>query len=98
MRFLSALPVPLSSPVPQQMGNAVCPQVAAALGRCLALAALHASPPGKMLLAVPDKEYDEVGGGRPYQLLVAYWLHERRLLNQAPLQGRPGLPNPTTPP
>ncbi|EFN55234.1 hypothetical protein CHLNCDRAFT_52630 [Chlorella variabilis] len=42
----------------QQMGNAVSPQVAAALGRCLALAAVHASPPEEMLIAVPDPEYE----------------------------------------
>lgn len=47
---------------PQQMGNAVCPQVAGGLGRCLALAAAHRSPPGAILVAVPDPEYDEVGG------------------------------------
>jgi hypothetical protein len=44
----------------QQMGNAVCPQVAAALGRCLATAALHEAPPGQMLVPVPDAEYDTV--------------------------------------
>ena len=43
------------------MGNAVCPQVASALGRCLALAALHESPPGEMLIFVRDAEYDKVG-------------------------------------
>jgi DNA (cytosine-5)-methyltransferase 1 len=48
-------------PLLQQMGNAVSPQVAAALGRCLALAALHDSPPGQMLIAVPDLDYDAVG-------------------------------------
>lgn len=42
------------------MGNAVCPQVASALGRCLALAAMHQTPPGAMLLSVPDSDYDEV--------------------------------------
>ncbi|KAI3428460.1 hypothetical protein D9Q98_007286 [Chlorella vulgaris] len=41
----------------QQMGNAVCPQVAAALGRCLALASLHQTPSGAMLVSVPDPEY-----------------------------------------
>ena len=45
------------------MGNAVSPQVAAALGRCLALAAVHASPPEEMLIAVPDPEYELVRGG-----------------------------------
>lgn len=43
------------------MGNAVCPQVASALGRCLALAALHETPSGAMLLNAPDPDYDEVG-------------------------------------
>jgi hypothetical protein len=47
------------------MGNAVCPQVAAALGRCLALAAVHGSRPGEMLAAVPDPEYLEVGSAMP---------------------------------
>lgn len=45
----------------QQMGNAVSPQVASALGRCLARAALHESPPGAMLVAAPDPEYEQVG-------------------------------------
>lgn len=43
------------------MGNAVCPQVASALGRCLALAVLHETPSGAMLLNAPDPDYDEVG-------------------------------------
>ena len=47
-------------PCLQQMGNAVSPQVAAALGRCLALAAVHESPPGALLHAVPDDAYDLV--------------------------------------
>lgn len=53
-------PPPPSLFPPQQMGNAVSPQVAAALGRCLALAAAHESPPGRMLLSVPDLEYQQV--------------------------------------
>ncbi|PSC69902.1 BTB POZ and MATH domain-containing 2-like isoform A [Micractinium conductrix] len=44
----------------QQMGNAVSPQVAGSLGRCLALAVLHRSPPGEMLLQVPDPEYEQL--------------------------------------
>ena len=42
----------------QQMGNAVSPAVAGALGRCLALAALGESPAGEPILAVPDPAYD----------------------------------------
>ncbi|PRW44284.1 DNA (cytosine-5)-methyltransferase CMT1 isoform A [Chlorella sorokiniana] len=53
----------------QQMGNAVCPQVASALGRCLALAALHETPQGAMLLSVPDPEYDEMAAA--WEELVA---------------------------
>lgn len=48
----------------QQMGNAVSPAVAAALGRVLALAALGESPPGQPVVAVPDAEYDQVGSYR----------------------------------
>ena len=44
----------------QMIGNAVCPAVAAALGRCLALAAVGESPPGQEFISVPDEEYDEV--------------------------------------
>ncbi|KAH7617097.1 putative DNA (cytosine-5)-methyltransferase 1 [Nannochloris sp. 'desiccata'] len=43
----------------QQMGNAVSPAVAAALGRCLALAAVGESPPGEPVIAVPDLQYEE---------------------------------------
>jgi len=44
----------------QQMGNAVSPAVAAALGRCLALAAIGESPPGEPVIAVPDPQYEEL--------------------------------------
>jgi len=48
----------------QQMGNAVCPMVASALGRCLALAALGEGPASvdEAVVAVPDLEYLRVSG------------------------------------
>ncbi len=48
----------------QQMGNAVCPMVASALGRCLALAALGEGPTSvdEAVVAVPDLEYLRVSG------------------------------------
>jgi hypothetical protein len=45
----------------QQMGNAVSPLVADAMGRCLALAARGLCPPGDFVLAVPSPEYEQVG-------------------------------------
>lgn len=42
------------------IGNAVCPAVASALGRCLALAAVGESPVGQEFITVPDQEYEEV--------------------------------------
>ncbi len=44
----------------QQMGNAVCPLVADALGRCLALAARGKCPPSEFVLSVPSAEYEQV--------------------------------------
>ena len=52
-----------SRPAPQ-VGNAVSPAVAAALGRCLALAALGESPPGEPVVPAPCAAYDA---------LVAEW-------------------------
>lgn len=48
----------------QQMGNAVCPMVASALGRCLALAALGEGPTSvdEAVVAVPDLDYLRVSG------------------------------------
>ena len=45
------------------MGNAVCPMVASALGRCLALAAEGAAPAplDHPVVAVPNPEWVEVG-------------------------------------
>ena len=43
-----------------QMGNAVCPQVAAALGRCLALAAVGGVPAGQAVVDERDQAYDQV--------------------------------------
>ncbi len=37
-----------------QMGNAVSPPLASALGRCLALAAVNRAPYGQAVVAVPD--------------------------------------------
>ena len=45
----------------QQLGNAVCPLVAEALGRCLALAAAGKAPSGAFVVSVPNEEYDECG-------------------------------------
>ena len=45
---------------PPQMGNAVAPPVAAALGRCLLLAAAGAAPVGAAVVSVPDEEYEAV--------------------------------------
>lgn len=46
------------------MGNAVCPMVASALGRCLAVAALGEGPTSvdEAVVAVPDLEYLTVSG------------------------------------
>lgn len=44
----------------QQMGNAVSPALAAALGRCLALAAVGKSPVGEPVISAPCKEYDHM--------------------------------------
>ena len=45
-----------------QMGNAVCPLVSAAMGRCLVRAADHHHPgdADQFVLSVPDPDYDEV--------------------------------------
>lgn len=44
------------------MGNAVCPMVASALGRCLALAALGAGPESleQAVTSVPDPDFIKV--------------------------------------
>ena len=57
----------------QQMGNAVSPAVAAALGRCLALAAVGDSPPGEPLISVPDPQYEEMVGKLRKQGLQFYY-------------------------
>ena len=44
----------------QQMGNAVSPLVADAMGRCLALAARGLCSPGDFIQAVPSLEYQQV--------------------------------------
>lgn len=44
----------------QMIGNAVCPEVASALGRCLALAATGESPPGECYIQVPNPAYLQV--------------------------------------
>lgn len=46
----------------QQMGNAVCPMVASALGRCLALAAVGAAPESleQAVVSVPDPAFVQV--------------------------------------
>ena len=43
-----------------QVGNAVAPPVAAALGRCLLKAAVGTSPVGEPVISVPDLAYEEV--------------------------------------
>ena len=43
-----------------QVGNAVCPQVASALGRCLAKAAVGAVPAGCAVMDLRDPAYEEV--------------------------------------
>ena len=52
----------------QQLGNAVCPLVAEALGRCLALAAAGKAPSDAFVVSVPNEEYDEV-----WLPLMKYW-------------------------
>jgi hypothetical protein len=42
------------------MGNAVAPPMAAALGRCLLLAAAGAAPVGRAVIAAPDPEYESL--------------------------------------
>lgn len=44
------------------MGNAVCPMVASALGRCLVLAAAGAAPSNveQAVVSVPDPDYVQV--------------------------------------
>ena len=44
------------------MGNAVCPMVASALGRCLALAALGTAPESldQAVIAIPDPDFEKV--------------------------------------
>ena len=46
----------------QQMGNAVCPMVASALGRCLALAVVAAAPDSleQAVVSVPDPTFVKV--------------------------------------
>ena len=44
----------------EQVGNAVCPLVAAALGRCLAKAAIGASPHGFAVIPIRDKHMEQV--------------------------------------
>lgn len=44
----------------QQLGNAVCPMVAEALGRCLAQAALGEAPVGGFVVTTPNLEFDRV--------------------------------------
>jgi len=41
----------------EQIGNAVAPPLAAALGRCLLLACEEAAPVAEGVVAVPDPEY-----------------------------------------
>jgi hypothetical protein len=43
-----------------QIGNAVAPPLAAALGRCLLLAATEDAPVGVPVVSVPDPEYEAV--------------------------------------
>lgn len=46
------------------MGNAVCPMVASALGRCLALAAVGDAPESmdEAVVSVPDPDFQQVMG------------------------------------
>lgn len=46
----------------QQIGNAVAPPMAKALGRCLLLALAGKSPRGQAVIDVPDPELCQVGG------------------------------------
>jgi hypothetical protein len=50
---------------PLQIGNAVAPPMAKALGRCLLLALEGKSPPGAAVVAAPDPELAQVRAGRP---------------------------------
>lgn len=83
------------------MGNAVSPQVASALGRCLARAALHESPPSAMLVSVPDPEYQQasvlrVDGCGLHACGLSLW--PGGVLGSWRVRGhfRPGLPSPLT--
>jgi len=44
----------------QQLGNAVSPMVADALGRCLATAAVGAAPVGAFVIPAPNPEFQRV--------------------------------------
>ena len=46
----------------QQLGNAVSPLVADALGRCLATAAVGKAPVGAFVITAPSPELDRVSG------------------------------------
>jgi hypothetical protein len=50
----------LSLVVLPQIGNAVAPPLAAALGRCLLLAATEDAPVGVPVVSVPDPAYEAV--------------------------------------
>ena len=49
----------------QQLGNAVSPLVADALGRCLATAAVGKAPVGAFVISAPSAELDRVSGCLP---------------------------------
>lgn len=54
-----------------QMGNAVSPVVAGALGRCLAKAAAATSPPGQAVIPVPDPVVEAVSNQSV--LMAQFW-------------------------
>lgn len=58
----------------QQLGNAVCPLVADALGRCLALAALGQAPVDSFVVTVPGKEHHAVSLHSISRLSRSCWL------------------------
>ena len=56
--LLTKVTASFTVPHPLQMGNAVAPPVASALGRCLALAVQTKSPVAQAVICVPDPEYE----------------------------------------
>ncbi|KAL3146940.1 hypothetical protein ABBQ38_014910 [Trebouxia sp. C0009 RCD-2024] len=75
----------------QQMGNAVCPMVASALGRCLALAVVAEAPESleQAVVSVPDPEFVQCLG-RARQMGLKYYSEQAAVDAAAAVAGGGG--------